>query len=401
MTPNRWLVLAALFLARTTLGYQYQSVASVSPLLVEDLGINFAEVGALIGFYSLLGIASALPAGLLGRRFGDTRIILLGIAMMAAGGFVMGLGDSYGIASVGRVISGAGGVFITVLMTKIVADWFSGREIITALAILMNSWPVGIALGLVSQGSIGAAWGWQAVFLSTGFVCLVGMVLVMLAARVRPEQGATPPPAQPTAGWSWTISRREAVLASLAGCVWILYNSGFIMIVSFAPAMLVARDFDIAEAGALISIGTWVYMFAIPIGGWLSERLQRPNVTMVGCFLLATVIVAAVPFVETVVVVFALAGIFVGIPTGNVMALSVENVRAENRNMGVGFYYSFHYVGLTTIPVIAGWALDLSGSTAAPMFVGAACTALAIGVLGALRFVQSRPLRATATGAAN
>lgn len=398
MTPNRWVILAALFLARTTLGYQYQSVASVSPLLVEDLGINFTEVGALIGFYSLLGIVSALPAGLLGRRFGDTRITLLGVAMMAAGGFVMGLGDTYGIASVGRVVSGAGGVFITVLMTKIVADWFSGREIVTALAILMNSWPVGIALGLVSQGAIAEAWGWQAVFLSTGFVCLVGMVLVMLAARVRPDPAETPASEAAAPAWRWTISRREAVLASLAGSVWILYNSGFIMIVSFAPAMLVERDYNIVEAGALISIGTWVYMFAIPIGGWLSERLQRPNVTMVGCFVLAAIIVAAVPFVESVVIVFALAGIFVGIPTGNVMALTFETVRAENRNMGVGFYYSFHYFGLTFIPIIAGWALDLSGSTAAPMFVGATCTALAIGVLGALRFVQSRPLPGAATG---
>lgn len=401
MKPNRWIILAALFLARSTLGYQYQSVASVSPLLVADLGINFAEIGALIGFYSLLGIASALPAGLLGRRFGDTRITFLGIAMMAAGGFVMGLGDSYDTVLLGRILSGAGSVLLTVLATKIVADWFSGREIVTALAILMNSWPVGIALGLVSQGAIAEAWGWQAVFLSTGFVCLGGVALVVLAARVRPEASETPAPQPPAAAWRWTISRREAVLASLAGCIWILYNSGFIMIVSFAPAMLVERDFDIAEAGALISIGTFVYMFAIPIGGWLSERLQRPNVTMVGCFLLITVIVAAVPFVESVVMVFALAGIFVGIPTGNVMALSVESVRAENRNMGVGFYYSFHYVGLTFIPLIAGWSLDLSGSTAAPMFVGATYTALAIGVLGVLRFVQSRPLPGAAAGAAN
>ena len=392
MTSNRWLILAALFLARTTLGYQYQSVASVSPLLVEDLGINFTEVGALIGFYSLLGIVSALPAGLLGRRFGDARITFVGATMMAAGGFVMGLGDSYEIASLGRLLSGAGGVFLTILVTKIVADWFSGPEIVIALAILMNSWPVGIALGLVSQGAIAEAWGWQAVFLSTGFACLVGMVLVMLAARIRPEATASPAPSTLSAAWRWTISRREAVLASLAGCVWILYNSGFIMIVSFAPAMLVARDFDIAEAGTLISIGTWVYMFAIPIGGWISERLRRPNVTMIGCFALATLVVAAVPFVESVVVLFALAGVFVGIPTGNVMALTVETVRAENRNMGVGLYYSFHYVGLTFIPMIAGWTLDLSGSTAAPMFVGAVSTALAIAVLGMLRFVQSRPL---------
>lgn len=401
MKPNRWIILAALFLVRSTLGYQYQSVASVSPLLVADLAINFAEIGALIGFYSLLGIVSALPAGLLGRRFGDTRITLLGIAMMAAGGFVMGLGNSYDTVLLGRILSGAGSVLLTVLATKIVADWFTGREIVTALAILMNSWPVGIALGLVSQGAIAEAWGWQAVFLSTGFVCLGGVALVALAARVRPDAAITPAPQPPATAWRWTISRREAVLASLAGCIWILYNSGFIMIVSFAPAMLVARDFDIAEAGALISIGTWVYMFAIPIGGWLSERLQRPNVTMVGCFLLITVIVAAVPFVESVVIVFALAGLFVGIPTGTVMALTVETVRAENRNMGVGFYYSVHYVGLTFIPLIAGWSLDLSGSTAAPMFVGAICTALAIGVLGALRFVQSRPLPGAAAGAAN
>jgi predicted MFS family arabinose efflux permease len=401
MTPNRWVILTALFLARSTLGYQYQSVASVSPLLVEDLGINFAQVGALIGFYSLLGIVSALPAGLLGRRFGDRRIILLGAAMMVAGGFVMGLGDSYGIASLGRFVAGAGGVFITVLMTKVVGDWFSGREIVTALAILMNSWPVGIALGLVSQGAIAEAWGWQAVFLSTGVVCLAGMGLVALAARNRPGQSEPPAPDASAAGWRWTISRREAVLASLAGSIWILYNSGFIMIVSFAPAMLVERDFDIAEAGALISIGTWVYMFAIPIGGWLSERLRRPNVTMIGCFALATLFVAAVPFVEPVVLLFALAGIFVGIPTGNVMALTVETVRAENRNMGVGLYFSFHYLGLTTIPVIAGWSLDFSGSTAAPMFVGATCSALAIGVLGLLRFLQSRQLTGAAPGTAD
>ena len=396
MSPNRWVILSALFLARCALGYQYQSVASVSPLLVDDLSLNFVEVGALIGFYSLLGIASALPAGLLGRRFGDTRIALLGAAMMAAGGFIMGLGDTYNIVSLGRILSGAGSVFLTVLVTKIVADWFSGREIVTALAILMNSWPVGIALGLVSQGAIAEAWGWQAVFLSTGFACLGGMGLVALAARIQPERPKFPAPATASAGWRWTISRREAVLASLAGCTWILYNSGFIMIVSFAPAMLVERDFDIAEAGALISIGTWVYMFAIPIGGLISERLQRPNITMISCFVLGAVTVAAVPFIESVVVLFALAGLFVGVPTGNVMALTVETVRAENRNMGVGLYYSFHYLGLTSIPIIAGWTLDLSGSTAAPMIVGAVCTILAIATLSLLRLVQSRPLAGAA-----
>ncbi|MBT7362014.1 MAG: MFS transporter, partial [Rhodospirillaceae bacterium] len=92
MTTNRWVVLGALFVARSALGFHFQSVASVSPLLVEDLGIDFTAVGTLIGLFSLLGVLTALPAGFLGQRFGERRVCLFGLALMAAGGFVMWLG---------------------------------------------------------------------------------------------------------------------------------------------------------------------------------------------------------------------------------------------------------------------------------------------------------------------
>ncbi|MBT3399433.1 MAG: MFS transporter, partial [Rhodospirillaceae bacterium] len=49
MMTNRWLVLGALFVARSALGFHFQSVASVAPLLVEDLGIDFTAIGTLIG----------------------------------------------------------------------------------------------------------------------------------------------------------------------------------------------------------------------------------------------------------------------------------------------------------------------------------------------------------------
>lgn len=41
---NRWLILAVLFVVRTAMGFQYQSVGSVSSFLVEDLGINYAQL---------------------------------------------------------------------------------------------------------------------------------------------------------------------------------------------------------------------------------------------------------------------------------------------------------------------------------------------------------------------
>lgn len=394
MTANRWLILGVLFLARTSLGYTYQSVASVSPLLVDDLDLNFAEVGALIGFFGLPGMFVALPGGLLGKRFGDVKVAVGGLGLMALGGFLMAAADGYGLASVGRLFTGIGAVTMTVVLVKLVGDWFEGREIVTALAILMNSWPVGIALGQVTQGALAEAYGWQAAFGAAGAMCLSGAVLIAVTQR----RGARADVPEDVPGDR--ISRSEMILAGLAGAVWSLFNGGFIAIMGFAPAMLTGRGVDVAEAGWLISTGTWVYMISIPLGGWLSERLGRPNLVMISCFVIGAATVAAVPYVRDPVICFVLAGIFIGVPTGNVMALTVECVRRQHRNTGNGIYYTVHYFGMFALPALAGWALDISADEAAPMLVGAAATTAAIGVLLTLRVLQARFATVTAAGGA-
>ena len=53
------------------MGFQFQSVASLSSFVISDLGIDYTQLGLLIGFYLLPGIVIAYPSGLLGRRFGD------------------------------------------------------------------------------------------------------------------------------------------------------------------------------------------------------------------------------------------------------------------------------------------------------------------------------------------
>ena len=49
MIESRWIVLSVLSLVRTSMGSQFQSVASVSPFLVDQLSISYAEAG----FYGL------------------------------------------------------------------------------------------------------------------------------------------------------------------------------------------------------------------------------------------------------------------------------------------------------------------------------------------------------------
>ena len=64
---NRWIVLALVFLTRTSMGFQFQSVGSSAPLLVAELGLTYAQLGTLIGLYMLPGAFFALPGGVIGR----------------------------------------------------------------------------------------------------------------------------------------------------------------------------------------------------------------------------------------------------------------------------------------------------------------------------------------------
>ena len=59
---RRWLILTLLFIVRTTIGIQYQSIASTSAFLVKDLGINNTQLGTLIGLYQAAGILLAARA---------------------------------------------------------------------------------------------------------------------------------------------------------------------------------------------------------------------------------------------------------------------------------------------------------------------------------------------------
>ena len=70
MLSNRWFILSVIFLARISMGYQFQSIGSVSPSLIKEFAIEYAAIGTLIGLTSLPGLFLSLPSGFLGNRFG-------------------------------------------------------------------------------------------------------------------------------------------------------------------------------------------------------------------------------------------------------------------------------------------------------------------------------------------
>jgi len=368
-------MLSVLFAARTSIAYQFQTIASAGPLLVDSLAIDFAHLGTLIGLYMLPGIVFALPGGALGQRLGTKRGVLIGLGLMMAGGMLTAA-NSFLLVASGRVVSGSGAVVLNVLMTKMVMDWFAGREIVPAMAVFVTSWPFGLAIGIVTLPTLAIAHGWGAAMYAAVLVSLCSFALV---ARIYREPQAS---AVATSNLHINLSGREWLLVLLAGLIWATYNAGYIVLVSFLPELFRSRGYSLSEANHIVSLLGWVVMLSVALAGYLAAWIERPNLLMLVGFAVVALAAAALPFTGNPILVFAIIVLAIGLPAGLIMALAAEALLAENRAAGMGAYYMCYYTGMALLPAAAGVARDISGSVSAPaLFASAMMIAAILGLL--------------------
>src|SRR5262245_57592116 len=136
---NRWTILALVFITRTATGFQFQSVASIAPLMMADLQLSYAELGTVIGLYVLPGAFFSLPGSMIGRHWGERRLVFGSLGLMLVGGLITASATGFASAATGRLVSGVGAVMMNILLSKMIADWFAGKEVSTALAVMLSS----------------------------------------------------------------------------------------------------------------------------------------------------------------------------------------------------------------------------------------------------------------------
>ena len=359
---NRWAVLAILFTVRLAMPFQFQSVAAVAPLLTAQFGLNLADIGLLIGLYFTPGIALALPGGAIGQKFGDKATVLGALALMLIGSLAMAFGDAWHWQIAGRLVGGAGGVLLNVQLTKMVTDWFTGKEIATAMGAFVNSWPAGVALSLVTLPLIGTGYGVTAVSLVVSALIVLGTLLALTYQA---------PPRDSTAAASSARLGVNATMALIvAGLIWGLFNAAFAVIFSFGPTMLVERGWSIAQAGSVISIVLWIAVLSVPSGGLLADRLGRPQTMLVAASILFAGLMLVLAHSSAVIVTVIALGIVSGLPAGPIMSLPARVLQPATRAVGMGLFYTIYYAAMMVGPMIAGAAAKWTGSAAAAFDFG-------------------------------
>jgi predicted MFS family arabinose efflux permease len=361
---NRWLILAIVFVTRTSMGFQFQSVASVAPPLMRDLDLSYAQLGWLIGVFMLPGAVFALPGGLLGQRFGDRRVVVASLALMVVGGVITADSDGFGLAIAGRLVSGVGAVLMNILLAKMVADWFAGHEIATAMAVMLTAWPVGLGLASATLGHVAEGWSWRVAIHASDLLAVLGLALMVVLYREPPTLAGRP-------GFTFNLSRQDVWRSVSTGFAWTCFNASLVTVLSFGPALLVSRGMAIGRAGWIVSSAVWLTMLSIPLGGVLADRLRKPNLVIVGGSLVAALVTLALPTLPHPGLGFSLIGIAVGAPPGAVMSLLPGTLRPENLAAGLGIYYTVFYLGMALAQPAAGFVRDRSGSPQAPVLFAA------------------------------
>ena len=365
-------MLALIFAVRAGLGFQFQTVASVGDPLAADLGLNYAELGTLIGTFFLPGLVLAIPAGYAGRYASDRVLAALGLAALALGGGLCAVAPGFGPMMLGRVLCGAGFVLGTIYMTKMIVDWFAGREIATAMAILVMSWPFGIAMGQVGHTWLATVVGWKWAFAAASFYCLAGAGLVLAAYR--------PPPLAMAVGAvaSTGLTRREWILVVIAALVWGCFNAAFIVYLSFASRVLVAGGYGPLEAAAVISLASWVMIVSGAVCGLIADRTGKSDTILYTCLVVAMLSLALLPqtrFAIPLTLAFGLMGMA---PAGLIMALTGQAMAPEHRAFGMGIFFSIFFLFAAPTPTIAGWLYDQSGDPFWPILFAVAMFGLTL-----------------------
>jgi MFS family permease len=388
---QRWAMLLVIFFTRTALGFQFQSIAALTPFLVVAFDISWAQVGLLMGLFMLPGVVFALPGGLLGQRFGSLRVVLAGLGLMIVGGMLIGYAGGFGSAALGRTVAGIGGVLVNIMLARMVADWFRGQELQTAMGLMLGAWPFGMALALMILGPLALLASWRVAEYAT--VVAAGLALGVMALVYQDPPGAG---GDEAARPRLNVPARVWALAVSAGIGYALLNASLIVVASFAPSFLIDRGASVGEAGLITGAALWISIASVPLGGLVADRLKQPRLLLVvGCAAAAIgmVCVARVPWPTLWMMVTA---VLLGLPPSIMVALLPSAVRAEHLATALGLFYMLFYLGMAASQTLAGLLRDLTGDPAMPLLFAAALMVLTVPAVAVFWRIEGQPDRGDA-----
>jgi MFS family permease len=274
----------------TSVYYFYQYVmrsapAVMVPELTEAFGLSAVGLASLLGLFYWGYAPFSLVAGVAMDQLGPRRVVPFGAALVGVGALLFASGDPT-LASLGRFLQGAAGVFALIGAAYIATTYFPASRAATLIGATQMFGMAGGSAGQFLVGpAIGAGLAWDQFWL---IMAAAGLPIAFLLWTYLP---AAPAKAPEAAGGGWAGRSAAAILAVFRNPQSIL--CGLVAGLLFIPTTIFdmvwgvrfleeAHGVPYAEAVLRSASVPFGWIIGCPLLGALSDRIGRRKPVIIG-----------------------------------------------------------------------------------------------------------------------
>ena len=347
-------------------------------------GDNLTLVGIALGAYGLTQAIFQIPFGIASDRIGRKPVIVFGLLVFALGCFVAAFADDIYMVIAGRILQGAGA--ISAAVTALAADMTREQHRTKVMAMIGSSIGVVFAGSLVFAPMLYALIGLSGLFVATGVLSLLAIVVV---TRVVPPAPALVP--------SRGVGHAEMLLDPQL----LRLNFGIFSLHLMQMAMFVVIPSALTSVGGLPLSAHWkIYLPAVLVSFVLmvpaiiyAERRARVKEVFVAAvaLLLLTQVGFAFGRANFVLLTLLVLGFFVAFNILEAMLPSLISrfAPAQLRGLALGVYNTTQAAGLFAGGWLGGYLVqNVSGD--AVFIVGGVIALMWLGLAGSMSAPPSR-----------
>jgi predicted MFS family arabinose efflux permease len=335
----------------------------VSPQVVEELRLTYSETGGLTAAYMFAYGLFQIPAGILGVRWGSTRVLLGSVVLMIGSALLGTFASDYAGWLLSRLLLGLGGAAVLPVSLHLLTRVLTGRRLVTGISIFVAGWGAGMTLGLLGAAEVLRAFGWRQVMLAAAGLGVVVLALLWwtlgrLGSTLHEEPAGAPEAGGLLPGLATNGRLNLISLINVAGTATVA------AVPSWLPLYVTQRfAISAAEASSLLA---WMGIGFV-VGGWSGGALAtrvgwRPVV--VGSLAVSALLVAGIPAMNTewqVVLASAILGCTSMMFPAPVQSLLPAIVPTEETAPAAAYYNTIGWAGAFAASLLFGFLVDWTG----------------------------------------
>ncbi len=263
-------MLAVSMISQASSAFFYHGVAFLIPTLQRERGLTLVQAGTVAAMPIIGVMLTLIGWGLAADRFGERRVLVLGLALTAAA--AAGAASTHGIVglSVFLVLGGMAGASTAAASGRIVVGWFPRHQRGLAMGIRQMAQPLGVGAAALAISGFAEAYGVApALWLPAGLSALAAVLcFLVIVDPVRPtraqaaESGQLANPYR-QGSFLWRVHLVSVLLVVPQFTVW-----------TYALVWLITdRGWSATAAGGLVAVTQLLGAFGRIAAGVLSDRV--------------------------------------------------------------------------------------------------------------------------------